>query len=522
MTLLEGFRKPKQVVSEIIGRVANVAPSWQTWAARFLPTKTVDQTVPDYEFWDKLRRGKQSGFKFGGLFCTPILQTISSHVLGEGPTLALVEGGNPDNDADPRTYTDVQLAAFMQSHYALLADSLIDLYGLGDHYIVINPDSSLSIAPPNTVELERDPFDYRRVVKITITTKTDDADIADEYRDDGRTVTITWNSEKDGHRPGQKEVVEFQNLIGRIPVVHWANDRSANETHGRPIYEPLYKLFSRYDDLVEKALDGAELMGNPIPAFEGMENINETINANATAEDPDYTDIDGNTQTRKTIRFDQLAAIFVGKGGRFDFKSPPAGFTTDIRNMLKSLFLLLLDHTRIPEFLWGGAIASSKASAEVQWPPFVQYIQYKRAQLEGKGADTTTGVPAMGGLLELADIWLRTRALIDPRIVVDAVAVTWPDLMSDDEALQFEKIQWASGTGKVTDKTALELLAIVDDPAAEIQEAADEAEQRQADAMEYQAALSAAITEADTASGEQTQGAQNERRNGNGRERMAA
>lgn len=494
MGLLEVFRQPKQVVSEIIGRTATVLPFWRSSQT---VSKTVDQTQTDYEFWDKLRRGKQSGYKFGGLFCMPILQTLSSHVLGDGPRLALVEGGDPDNDADPRTYTDKQLETFMQHHYAFFADSLIDLYGLGDHYVIVNQnDATLSVAPPHTVEVDRDPFDYRRITQYTITTKTDDATIKDIYRDDGRTVEITWNTTEDGHQAGQVETYEFANLIGRIPVVHWPNDRAANETHGRPIYEPLLRLFSRYDDLLEKAIDGAELMGNPIPTFEGMENISETIEANATEEDPTYTDREDNTQTRKTIRFDLLAAIFVGKGGQFKFAAPSGGFTEDIRNMLKSLFLLLLDFTRIPEFMWGGAIASSKASAEVQWPPFVQYIQYKRAQWEGVGMDAETGRGAQGGLLELADIWLRCRALIDPRIVVDAVAVQWPDLMMEDQQLQFEKVQWASGTGKLTDKTALELLDVVDDPSREIKDAAAEAEQARAEAEEFQNNLQAAMREA--------------------------
>ncbi len=492
MTILDAFRRPKQVVAEIIGRVAVAVPIWRVYTAK----ATVDATQTDYEWWDKLRRGKQSGYEFGGLFCQPILQIVSAHVWGDGPQLALADGAGADADpeTDNRAYTDALLGRWVAAQTGDMLARLQDLYALGDQTLIVNQvDGTISVASPEAVEVERDPLDWETVRKVTIRTRTDTVEIADEYRLDGRTVTVTWLKAVDGHQVGQKQPFQFQNLIGRLPVVLLANDRGANETNGRPIYEPLRHLFSRYDDLIVKALDGAELMGNPLPTFEGMEDINETIDVNATAEDETYTDREGNTASRKTLAFDRLAAVFVGKGGRFDFKSPQRGFTEDIRNLLKSLFLLMLDYTRIPEYLWGGAIASSKASAETQMPPFAQYVTFKRGQLEGIGADDMLGAEARGGLLELADIWLRTRALVDPRVVVAPVACTWPEIMGEDEALQLEKIKYADGTGKLTAKTALELLDLVDDEATEIEKAREEGEE----AMRKQAEFSDRLADAE-------------------------
>jgi len=491
VTILDAFRRPRQVVSEIIGRVSVRALVW-----RSTPTKTVDTTQTDYEFWDKLRRGKQAGYEFGALFCQPLVQIVSSHVWGDGPQLALAEGAGPDAtpETDDRAYTDALLARWVAQQSGMFLDVLQDDYALGDQYLIVNQaDGTISIASPEAVEVERDPLDWRTIRKVTITTRTEDAEITDEYRTDGRTVTVTWQKAADGHHAGQKQVFQFQNLIGRLPVVHWANDRGGNETNGRPIYEALLKLFSRYDDLIVKALDGAELMGNPLPTFEGMENINETIDVNATSEDETYTDTAGASVSRKMLAFDRLAAVFVGKGGRFDFKSPQRGFTEDIRNMLKSLFLLMLDYSRVPEFLWGGAIASSKASAETQMPPFAQYVTFKRGQLEGIGADDLLGTAAEGGLLELADVWLRVRALFDRRVVVAPVACTWPEIMGEDEALQLEKIKYADGTGKLTAQTTLELLDLVDDAASEIKKAEKETE----DAMQRQQEFSDRLADAD-------------------------
>lgn len=493
MNVLELFRRPQQRVSEIVGRVTyNVYTLWRTSVSG----KTIDETRTDYAFWDKLRRGKLDGYRLGGLFCTPATQIVAGHVWGAGPTLALTDGGVDENDA--RTYTDTLLARWLSNELGRLVRVLEDLYALGDQFLIVNPDGSLAVANPETVSITRDPLNWTRPVAYTIVTRTDDATVTDEYRLDGRTVTIEWHKAQPtlGVVAGQKQTLKFANLIGRLPVVHWACDRGANEVAGRPIYEAMLRLFSRYDDLLEKALDGAELMGNPIPTFEGLENIQETIDVNATNEDEIYTDLEGNSETRKVIRFDRQAAIFAGKGGRFDFKSPTVGFTEDIRAMLKSLFLLLLDHARIPEYLWGGAISSSKASAETQAPPFAQYIEMRRMQLEGSGADDLLGTDAQGGLLELADVWLRTRALVDQRVVVAPVRAEWPPVMSEDERLVLDKVQYARGVGLLTGETALEKLDLVDDPASELAKAEAEVAEAEAASREFEALLTEAMREA--------------------------
>lgn len=502
---------PQQTVSEIVGRVVYVQ-THMPWMTRQTYVKTVDETVGDYAFWDKLRRGKQDGYQFGGLLVNPITQIIASYTWGDGPTLALADGGNPDNENDPRTYTDSLLKRWLERNAGLFLQTLIDKYALGDAYIVVNGDGSLSVASPETVETEYSPLDARQPIAHTITTKTDTVTITDKYALTGRTVTLEWHKavEELGVTTGQKQEFTFPNLIGRLPVVHWACDRGTNEQRGRPLAEPLLPLLSRYDDLIVAAMDGAEVMGHPIPAFVGLENIQDTIDANATAETDSYTDAQGNTQERTEIRFDTNATVWVGKGGDFKFVAPPGGWSNDLRDILKSLFYLILDNTRIPEFLWGGAIASSKASAETQLPPFVQYIGMRRQQVEGQGADDLLGMTAQGGLLELADVWLRTRALVDRRVVVAPVAAKWPEVAAEDETLQFQKVQWLHGMGLLTGATALETMDIVDDPARELEKADEEAKE----AQEEQAAFAARLADEEqrAAGGEQETDAA--RRNG--------
>jgi len=481
-------RLPQHTVSEIIGRAVYVTMPWQ---ARHSITKSVDETTPDYVFWDKLRRGKQDGYKFSGLLCNPITQIVASYVWGEGPTLALTDKGDPDNESDPKTYTNSLLSRWLERNAGQFLQTLVDLYALGDEYLIIDGDGTLSIASPETVEVEYSPFDALLPTVYTITTKTDTVTVTDKYEITQRTIALKWHKtvQDIGVTVGQEQSFTFPNLIGRLPVVHWACDRGTNEQRGRPIYESLLPLFSRYDDLIVAAMDGAEIMGHPLPAFVGLENVAETIKANETAETGSYTDREGNTQERVEVRFDRDATVWVGKGGDFKFVAPPNGWSGDLRDILKSLFYLVLDSTRIPEFLWGGAIASSRASAEVQLPPFVQYVGMRRQQVEGQGADDLLGQQARGGLLELADVWLRTRALTDRRVVVAPVAAKWPEVAADDEALTLEKVKYAHGVGLLTSETALGALDLVDDPTNELEKAKGEAEEAQEEQIAFASRL---------------------------------
>ena len=466
---LQRLRSSMQPVREIIGRY--VIGDAQTYLYRSRSAvKTIDETIPDYEFYDRLRRGQAKGYTLGGLFAKRIERIMAAWVLGGGLEVKLAEleneytnqaltdfitslldaGQDSDNDEDVLDRDDRQASLLM----CVFRDAL----GLGDQYIIVNADGSLSVPSPDTVTVDRDPLDYRLVLAYRVETRLDGYTIVDEYRADGRTVTV-----KQGNRIISTQ--QYQNLLGRIPVIHIGNGMSGNETYGHPIHEELRPLYDQYDDLIYKQLDGAKLLGNPLLTFAGMEDINAVINANDPAEDDTYTDKDGNTATRKQLTIDQNAVLLIGKGGSASFTSPPVGFTEDTKTALKSLFLLLLDHTGIPEFVWGNEMSSARASSDTQMEQFTKDIQ---------GWRTDNG----GWIVKLCKIWLQTKALTNPQIVVGRLMLTWPALIEDGKEIVLKQVELARKEYLLTDETALRLLDLVDDPAAEVEAAAEEAEER--------------------------------------------
>lgn len=488
-------------LAETIGVWSYVKPNWQ---ARVL--LNIDSVAKDVVFWDSLRRGLAPGFEVSGpSFCLPATQTITSYVYGKGITAHLMETAvnaadarqrvneaaiseangkplqnkrnavkssltalpkakpNPNND-DRVAWTNLQIQNMLKRNQAFLLAATVDLYCLGNQYIVINPDCTFSIASPETVTVEYSASDYRRPLRVIITTKTQTAKVQDTYTDTQRTVTIQYYDARG------TQVHEYENLIGRIPIVHWPNDRSANEIYGRPIYEAGLPIMWRYDNLINNIIEGVTLLGTPIPAFVGLDNPEQTKQLNS--EQYNYLDENGTQQTGWITRLDRQTGLYLGKGGDAKMLSTNVGFTKDSLDALRQLFLLWLNQTHIPELIWGGAINSSKASAETQMPPFIQYINFRRLMLEGQGADPALGIEANGGLLELIDIWLRTYKLLNPNIVVAPVHIEWPEVDIMNDQLRYMWGTYLSGTGKITDETTLRMSGYVKDPAAEVMKAA--------------------------------------------------
>lgn len=470
------------VIREMIGRAAMSDPRANLNSARY-KVRTVDQTIPDYAFWDHVRRGKARGYSLGSLFAPRIERVLAAWVLGGGIEVKLASKPQESNDAPPeqmrttnRDYTNAQLAEFVAGlldtgqdvegdpdeddrQSSLLLSLFRDTLGLGDQYVVVNADGSLSVPSVDTVEVERDPLNYKRMLRVTVTTKLDKFTILDEYRADGRTVVV-----KEGSREVERQ--EFENLIGRIPVVHVAHGMSGNETNGHPIHEQLLALYDQYDDVLYKQLDGVKLFGNPILALVGLLDVTQAHLDNQPLVAEEYTDQDGNIVERPQIKLDANSILLLGEGGDAKYITPPPGFTEDTKQALKSLFLLLLDATGIPESVWGNELSSARASTDNQMGSFEQEIG---------GYRNDNG----GWIVRLCKIWLQFRALTDPRLVVDKLALTWPEVLGEDKEWLLKALDLAKANGVLTDEQFLTLLDLVENAAAEVEAAQAEAEERQ-------------------------------------------
>jgi 2'-5' RNA ligase len=390
-----------------------------------LPTFDVGQC--DYEWWDKARRGKVQGFEIAGLFLRPIASKKAAWVLGEQPKFGF---DDPD--------TQEQVNDWFREHHADILMAMEESVTMGDYYIAVNPDETITILPPNVVEPIVDPNNFSKQVGWRIRQAFSHPQtpwlvqtIIDEYYADKRVQTIIAAN---GVKGTPKT---YKNFTGLLPIIHVANNRRGGEMFGHPEAEALVQTLHNYGEVADTATEGNLRQGRPTPVFESLgsqANIDAFIKA--FGRDERRLLPSGEYETYTVIEFSSDQVVYLGEDGKFKYASP-GQFTGDTMNILQIFFYLIIQHTEMPEFIWGGAIASSKASAEVQMPPFTKWVEKEQGRAEKWLIPLITYITA---LKALTDRKIKYQDGMKPK-------VKWMPLTTKDDTLTLEAIKVALTQG---------------------------------------------------------------------------
>lgn len=394
---------------------------------------THDWSRADYRFWRDAYYGRARGLELSGLFLKPIISKVAAWTLGRAPEWRC------DSEASQEALTQWWNGCrpqVLQGYRAALRQ--------GDAFIVVNSDLSLTIVRPDSVDPLVAADDYSRIIGWRVTQVLDHPTelrrmtTVDEYYPDRRAHRI----EIDG-RAGQETV--YPNLLGRLPIVHIANSPQDGETFGHAEAEGLIEVLHRYGEVFEAAIEGNITQGRPTPYmnFETQADLEKFWALYGSTKS--VTRPDGSAQQVTSLVVD-LSQVLTTSGATFDYKSP-APFTEDTGRLLEFMFYLILEHSELPEFVMGNAIASSKASAETQMPVFEKFVEGKRGEIGG-------------WLTELAEIALGYLALTEPGIVAETPTLQWQKL-TQDARMTLDTLVWAYAEGLLDRRTAL-LLAPID------------------------------------------------------------
>lgn len=417
-----------------------------------------DWSRPDYAFWRRAYYCRAEGLELAGLFIKPLVNKVAAWSLGRAPNWK----------TDSETTTQALTDWWTKNHPIILRGERAALRQ-GDAFLVVNSDLSLTLVPPDLVDPIVDENDFANIIGWRVTQVQQHPErtaermtIVDEYYADRRVHRV----ERQG-LPVSETV--FFNLLGRLPIVHIANSADDGETFGHPEAEALVDVFHRYSETLDAAVDGNVRQGRPTPvlSFETMEDLNAFWDANGVPET--RTLPDGSTETTTALSVD-LASLLTVSGAEFEYKSP-GNFAADTETLLGLLFYLILEHTEIPEFVFGNAIASSMASANTQMPVFIRFIEMRRGEMAG-------------WLTELAEIVLAYLSLTTPGVTTETPSLQWEKLDQDDGRLTLDTLTWALQEGLIDEKTALMLAPIdVEDIEGVLTAARAEREKRQADML---------------------------------------
>ena len=445
-----------------------------------IPTHDWGQT--DYRFWDRARRCKIQGLELAGLFLRPLESKKAAWVMGKPPKLKV------DSEQGRE-----KLNEWWRDHHSRIQRTFQESVGLGDCYMVINADLSVTIIPPDVVDPIVDDADFSKKLGYRITevyphpTRIGDTQtIIDEYTAEKR-VRIVRQNGIDVKR------TTFPNLIKRNPMVKISNNRGSNEEYGHPEGEAILEALHSYGDTFAYAHSGNKRQGRPTPVISEMGDVAQ-IEAfwNRFGTTRTQTLPDGTTQTYIELNLDADNVLTLGGTAKFAYVAP-GSFTKDTEVLLGLLFYLILQHTEYPEFIWGNAIASSKASADSQMEPFSKWVEKQQGDCND-------------WVIETAEIVLAYLSLYEPGVRAnEQVVVQWPSITGDDGRLTLEAIKICMQFQLLDDETALSLMPLdIENPREVLDKLkAQLEEERQAALDQQEEAISRLAAQDDQADGDE-------------------
>lgn len=466
-------RAPESTVAEIIGhnRFSVITNAF----ARFNRGPTLDWNRSDYRFWDRLRHAKEPGYELSALFLKPLHSKKAGWVLGQAPTWKF--------ESDK---LGELVGKWWTANQAEIVRASEESAALGDCYLAINPDRSLLLIQPDVVYPIVDEDNYGRIVGWELIQEIphpvragDKMQIVDQFFADRRVRIVRRNGLQ--IRPPE----EYPNLLnnvrpGLLPIVHVPNNVGINERFGRPEAESLLPLLHRYSEVFQAAIEGNMRQGRPTPTISNMgtpQDVQTFWDLYGSTEQ--HTLPDGTVESIRAIEFDGDKLLTLSGGATFGYMGP-GSFTGDTRVLLELMFYLFLQHTEIPEFAWGNAIASSMASASTQLDPFIKWITKERGR-------------ATHWLNELARVIAAYESLLNPGVQYSEPQIAWSPLTEKDGALTLSALQWAKSEGLIDEATALRLAPVdVPDVKVTLDAAHKERDEAQAKAAEAQKQAAAA------------------------------
>jgi hypothetical protein len=242
---------------------------------------------------------------------------------------------------------------------------------------------------------------------------------------DGQTVP---NSED----VGLPENPEEERLL---PIVHFANEKEDDQMYGNTEYQNIYALMANYHAVLDNAIKNNIYNSNAVPVFQGIKDMQKFLEANGEKRrDGSY---------RMKWNADQL--ILGGEGFEAKILSGIQN-AADADKILNLLFWLISQGSETPEFVFGTAVQSSKASVEAQMPVIVKKAKRKQTMLDEP-------------MKELLNLYFWNANRLDNSVNTKVeFEVKWPEVVGDDLNVNLSIVTALDQMGLITNKTKMMML----------------------------------------------------------------
>lgn len=352
----------------------------------------------NYELARQLYRNEHDSYKLGAWPAKPVINTTAGFMGAPRFTHAA-------KDEEVQGVLDVGINTWKTKLLRLMRELARD----GDSYARLSLEQSrfdrddvdfaMSLIPPEWVEPTWDPITGElKECLIAYPIKQRVLDEGGKYvrtLADYKIIEILRPNERrlstDGNAPEEvkRELAERElreatdNRWGFIPIVPFRNEGERQSLFGQSDLEPIEPFMKAYHDLMLFSIQGAKTIARPKVKI-AVKNVKEFLSRNFTPEEV----------KEGKLSFQNRELFIAEQGDEIEFIVADTGLA-GISTLLEFLFYCVVDISETPEFAFGTAVASSKASVSEQMPIFTRRIERKRGENEDPLAEYSSMFLAM-------------------------------------------------------------------------------------------------------------------------------
>jgi hypothetical protein len=406
----------------------------------------LDSSEVDWNLARKLYYNRDANYKLGAGFARPAIN-VPVGFMGV-PALKAETLGGPEQEWLDRSMKDWAKQA-MKAHMMCLRDGEVlmrfiprnrsaayaKLFGPEDK------DLDISLIPTEAFEILSKDEDLDSIEAVKIKHVFIWPESNGSTREVALFETITADEIILKYENDEKPERRMANPLGFVAAVHLENEDETGQLHASSELEPVEPYLRFYNDVMLHAGSASQLHSTAKLVLR-TRNVTRFINNNFS--DTEITEGRLRFKNKDVLFFESGDPDLIASGSSIYSEGAdiiqakaPLGDTT---TLLEFIFLNIVDVTEVPEWAFGGAISSSKASVGEQGSPLVHKVKRKRIMVEPAWA--------LAGRIMLKTVLNKVE-----RVTVDWDELALRDLKTEGEAFRnFAEALIALNDGQMVSK----------------------------------------------------------------------
>jgi hypothetical protein len=356
-----------------LGEISVLRNSWPSgWGFKFMTSYALDSSRVDYDLARQLYRNTADKYKLGAGFAKPVINTTAGFM--GAPHFTHVD---PEADQNLEKFITRWTGKILRVNRNVLRDG--DVFAR----IVRAPNKfnskqeifELILIPPEWIMPIPDPLTgqwQQLIIKHPVIITDNQGRKVIDYTVTETLTPKTRKIEADSRAPAEvrQQNREEPNPWGFIPVVHFKNEAEENQLYGCSDLEPVEPFMKVYHDIMMFAAQGSKMFSRPKAKF-SLKSVDKFLRDNFGEDE---------IKTGK-LKFMDKEIFLMQEGDNASFITADSGLA-GITTLLKFIYFNIVDVSETPEFAFGTAVASSKASVSEQMVPLARKIRRKRGMFE--------------------------------------------------------------------------------------------------------------------------------------------